>query len=144
MKANKQQNEKMKAYILSCIDTSLYPEMNIDKMSDLEKLNFVWGLYQDQACYPQNLKRIPNEQARFADWLQGLPSSFNIDFENYEILRIGREFGFLPDQTSQEVENQKRLFKRIEKKEDDFLAQWWGRIYVYFNGMRRELTKKAK
>ena len=33
--------------------------------------------------------------AKDANWLMGLPSCFNIDFENYRILEIAKEWGSL-------------------------------------------------
>ena len=48
-----------------------------------------------------------------ADHLMGLPSYLNIDYENYKILEIGKEWGY--DLSS-------------EQKEDVFLSLWFSRM----------------
>lgn len=45
-------------------------------------------------------------------YLQGLPSGFNIDFENYRILEIAKEWGTLLDTDN-------------EKKQNTILDNWW-------------------
>ncbi len=41
------------------------------------------------------LKDTQNHQERFRQWIMGLPSTFNIDFENYRIIEIAKEWGAL-------------------------------------------------
>lgn len=135
MKQTKEQNQKIRIYILDAIDLSGYNEYKDSQLSEKERVKAVWAIFKKEYCYPENLRYYGNEQKTFENWLMGLPSCFNIDFENYHILRLGREWGLLPSQTSQSVESDEKLFKMIERKEDQFLANWWARIYMNFRAI---------
>lgn len=74
---------KINPYLLSAIDGEGYGKTF---GTAAEKLQFVADCFKSEYCYPENLIRYPNHQDRFAQWLMGLPSSYNIDFENYRIL----------------------------------------------------------
>ena len=90
-------------YILDCIDTD-------EPMTDVEKLQYLADYFIESACYPYNLKRIPNHQARLADWLMGLP--IGIDFEHYRIIQLAKEWQTIPQDAS-------------EKLEDKVIANWF-------------------
>lgn len=93
-------------YILDCIDTE-------EPLTDLEKLEYIADYFVESACYPFNLRRIPNTQKRLADWLIGLP--INIDYENYRIIEIAKEWQTIPLDAS-------------EKLEDKVIENWWNFI----------------
>ena len=86
-------NEKVFSYILSCIDCSGY---NITADSDKDKLQFVADCFKKEYLFPDNLKRYGNYQKVFENWLMGLPSCFNVDYENYIIIQIAKKWGVLP------------------------------------------------
>ena len=50
-----------------------------------------------------------------SEWIQGLPSTFNIDFYNYKIIEVAKTFGNLPEQLS-------------EKEEDKVISNWFSFI----------------
>jgi hypothetical protein len=61
------------------------------------------------------------EQEAFSEWIMGLPSSFNIDFENYKILELARKWGSIkPELTG----------KTLERREDLILSNWFNFITV--------------
>jgi len=53
--------------------------------------------FDSAANYPSNLKKLPNHQERFIDWLKGLPSGLNFALYNGEILELGKKSGYLTD-----------------------------------------------
>ena len=79
-------------YIIAAIDGSGYDkELSTDK----EKLQFVAECYKKEYSFRENLIRYKTHQNCFANWLMGLPSSFNVDFENYRIIELAKEWGSL-------------------------------------------------
>lgn len=91
--ATKTKNQTISEYILSCIDSVGYGKVTA---TENEKLQFLADTFKDEYCYPENLKRYGSKQAVFTQWIMGLPSSFNIEFENVDILSLGRRLGLLP------------------------------------------------
>ena len=67
-----------------------------------EKLQFLKGTFKDE--YGWAISRM-GEQNAFKEWLQGLPSSFNIPFENYKIIEIAKKSGSLPKNATQNQED---------------------------------------
>lgn len=108
----KQFNDLVNAYILGAIDSSGYGK---ELTTDTEKLQFVMDCYQSEYAYPQNLQRYKTHQNCFANWLQGLPSSFNIDYENYRIIEIAKQWGSIPQNAD-------------DRQEDKILNNWWNFI----------------
>ena len=99
-------------YIFDCIDFSDY---DINPETEKEQLQEVFNEFNRVAVYPNNLKRFGNYQLMFADYLMGLPSNFNVDFENYKILKIAKKWGSIPEEAT-------------EKQEDKILSNWWNFI----------------
>lgn len=103
---------KINPYLMDAISTEGY-----DKIieTDKNKLQHVADCFKSEYCHPENMRRYPNHQNRFAEWLKGLPSCYNIDFENYRILELAQEWGSLsPDAT--------------EKQQDKILENWFNFI----------------
>lgn len=99
-------------YILSCIDPESY---GVTATTPLELINFAVETFEKEYWHEYNQKYYGKKQNCFANWLMGLPSSINIDFENFVIDELGKEFGLL-DQKS---------------KESDFAkwrASWFNRV----------------
>lgn len=86
-------NGKQYAYILDAI----VPE-NVDKdsdgMSDKDKVVVLLEEFNQCANYPYNKKVFRNIVDRFANWAQGLPSVFNIAFEDENIIKTGKSWGY--------------------------------------------------
>ena len=99
-------------YILNAIDGEGYGKvLNTDK----EKLQFLVDTFNHEYSFPDNLKRYPNNQERLNNWIQGLPSSFNIDFNHDNIIKVSKELNLLPiDATS--------------KQEDKIITNWFNLI----------------
>jgi len=106
-------NKAIKEYILNAIDSEGY---NVTAETEKEKLHFLFDTFKKEYCYKENLAYYRSVQNTFENWLKGLPSCFNIDFENYRIIEIGKEWGFLRQDAD-------------DREEDNFLSQWWGKIF---------------
>ena len=108
----KQKNEIVNNYILDAISREGY-----DKVisTDTEKLQFLADNFKSEYSFPDSIKRYGSYQETFRQWLMGLPSSFNIDFENYRIIEIAKEWGDLPA-------------KANDKQEDKIIDNWFNYI----------------
>lgn len=77
-------------YLFDCIDTEQIGENATDK----EKVNFVFKTFEDEYGNPYNKRIYPNECERLAQYLRGLPSCVNVAFADYDIIQIGKSWGF--------------------------------------------------
>ncbi len=110
-------------YVFSLINLEGYETMGYDNMTRKDILS-EWGkiIYSEVYAHPNK-----TNQESIGEWLQGLPSSFNLEFMNYKILELIRSWGYLLD---------------TEKKEDSVLENYWlnmaGLIIQLFdaNGLR--------
>jgi len=110
--ANKQVAAKINAYILNAIDGEGYertPE------TDQQKLLFLATTFKSEYCYPDNFRRFKTVQEVLRQWAMGAPSSFNIDYTNYDILKAAQSFGNLPETMS-------------EKEEEKIILNWFNFI----------------
>ena len=109
MSKSSELDQTVKKYILNAIDPD-YCEAehgNIPELIEgLKKTFYIEHGY--------NVDRI-GEQAAFAEWLQGLPSAINIDFQNSDILELAVEWGSIPENAT-------------ESQEDKILENWWNFI----------------
>ena len=105
-------NHPVYRYMIDCIDT----DGNTQIAFDATKLAYVMSRFKTE--YDHEIKRKGVHKA-FTDWLMGLPSCFNIDFENYKILEIAQLWGSLPE-------------KATEAQEDKIIANWFNFITVKF------------
>jgi hypothetical protein len=60
-----------------------------------ECANEVYSNFKQTANYPYNLHRLPNEQARFSDWMAGLP--YNFEVYTYKIEEFLNSLGINPE-----------------------------------------------
>lgn len=80
---------KVQNYILDCIDVE-----EIDNPTIQEKLQYIADCFEIEKFnpYKEQYKKLwnvgVNKQALFIDWLQGLPSSINLDFSTYDIKQL--------------------------------------------------------
>lgn len=113
MPTTKQLNALVFAYILNCIDGEGYGKQ---LTTDTEKFQFLADTFKSEYAHPEILRRNGGSYLRtFIEWMRGLPSCFNVDFENYHILEIARQWGTLAPDAS-------------ESKEDKILDNWWNFI----------------
>lgn len=87
--------------------------------SNVEKLHSVLISFNSEYNHDYNKRYIPNLQNRFGEWLAGLPTAINIDFENYKILELAKNWDSLP-------------INATEKQEDKILCNWFAFISVKF------------
>lgn len=92
-------NSQVNMYILNAIDSEGY---DIKTTTAKEKLQFLADTFKNE--YGYNIKRIGYQRA-MAEWISGLPSSFNIDFENWKILELAKEWGSLPKNPTEKQED---------------------------------------
>ena len=97
---------------MNCISRNLKQEYNLEKEpeTDKEKLQFVFDCFKSEVSF--NIARVGKFEA-FTDWLRGLPSGLgNLDFSNYQILRIAVDWESLPKNAT-------------EKQQDKILDNWF-------------------
>lgn len=132
-KTKKELAEIQKQYILGAICLEGYDKYS-DAKTDLEKLQAVWDIFNSE--YGHQLPHYGNnEQRTFANWLMGLPSCLNIDYENYRIIEIGREWQILKPHS-------------LPFHENRFISGWFNRIYmlykrVFYQAQRNSVIKKT-
>lgn len=94
-------------YVLDCInndeETLTTPE---------EKLNYFKECFDAEYNSPHERRTYPNLQKRIEQYLRGLPGCCKIEFWDYDIIQIGKSWGYC----------------RTERKAAEFAERWWGRI----------------
>ena len=85
-------------YILNAIDGEGYGKV---LNTNAEKLQFLADRYKSEYSFPYNLRRYGSHQICFQNWIMGLPSCFNVDFENYRIVEIAKEWNDLNEQSTE-------------------------------------------
>lgn len=114
--SNKRQALKnhINEYIISHIEADGY-DIPLDSLITTEgKLRFLYNTFL--AEYGWAIERY-GEQKAFREWLQGLPSSLNIEFTNYNILQLARQWGSLS-------------LDATERQERKILNNYWNFITV--------------
>lgn len=79
-------------YILGCIEHDGTTE---------EKLKEVLKYFNEEHNHEYNKKRYNNLQERFAEWLKGAPSSIEIDHWNDDIIKLGKDWGSIPQEATE-------------------------------------------
>jgi len=95
-------------YILDSIDGTEY---DIKTETPTEKLQFLFDCFEVEFNYKNNQLRYPNFQNRFANWLQGLPSSISIPHQYNKILELSK--------------NLLEVDTLSEKLEDQIIKNYW-------------------
>lgn len=111
-------------YILDAIDPTSY---EVTAESDIEKMEFLRDTFYKE--YGWCAERIGKPKA-FKEWIQGLPTAFNIAFMNCEIIQLNIQWGRLSESPT-------------EKEEDKALAQYWDFIQIRVFELYRKLTDKG-
>ena len=82
-------------YILGCIE---------HEGTNEEKLKEVLNAFNSEFNFEQNKRRYPNLQTRFAEWLQGAPSLFEIEYWNEGIIKLAKEWQSIPQDATEKQE----------------------------------------
>ena len=106
-----EQNKFYENYIIDAIDSDAY---DVKTTTKKEKLQFLKDTFRSE--YGFAISRMGEVNA-FKEWIQGLPSVFNIPFQNYEILQLAKKSGSLPQNAT-------------EKQEDRVLDNYWNFMAV--------------
>jgi len=128
MRTTKETKQSIQKYVLDCINSENY---GIETNTDKEKLQFLVDTFTNEYAYPQNIKRYGTIQNTFVEWMKGLPSSFNIDFENYRLIELGKEWNFINDKSS-------------EKEIDKYMERYWSGIYMALVALLRKHSIEIK
>ena len=81
----------IQTYLIDAVKTEDLLWKLHDAITDAEKIAFVMACYNSEFNHAYNVKRYPNEQIRFANWLSGLPSVLDIPFYPSSILELSKE-----------------------------------------------------
>lgn len=82
----KKYQENFKNYFLEVIKSQDLPE---DIKTDKEKVNFIFERFNSEYNHANNIRRQPNFQMRFAEWLQGL--AINLPYNYNDILELAKK-----------------------------------------------------
>lgn len=113
-------------YILDSIDGDGY---GVQLATDKQKIDFVYNTFSSE--YAHQIKYYGNNERRaFREYLAGLPSCINIEFRNYYILEMAKQWGAIPENAT-------------ERQEDKILANWFNYIATLFFQLREKLIHQA-
>jgi len=65
-------------------------DMECEGMNDSDKAAYLWARFESEYNYADNRKRIPNLQARVAEWLSGL--AIGIAYTNADIVTLAEQW----------------------------------------------------
>ena len=117
MSKSSELDKTAKLYILDCIDSE---DESLTTIA--EKIAYCESRFNSEAGW--NIDRI-GRQAACTEWLQGL--AINIEFSNYEILKLAKQWGSIPNDAT-------------ERQEDKILDNYWNfmsaKLCQLFDGYR--------
>ena len=97
----KKYQENFKNYFLEVIKSQDLPE---DIKTDKEKVNFIFERFNSEYNPANNIRRQPNFQLRFAEWLQGL--AINLPYNYNDILELAKKL-----LETDQLKNENRIIK---------------------------------
>lgn len=94
------------------------------EVEDTTKARLQWTVetFRSEFVYPENVRRYGSEINIFREWLMGVPSAIHIDFANYRIIELSKEWGSIPQDAS-------------EKQEDKVCENWFNFISMRFHSL---------
>ena len=102
------------------------------ELTDKQKIDFVFNTFMSEYKYSINnglsIRKV-GIQTIFADYLAGLPSCINIEFRNFYILEMAKQWGSIPENAT-------------EKQEDKILSNWFAYIATNFFQLKNKLATK--
>lgn len=91
-------------YIMQCID--LEPYIGEHNLSDAEQLQELFNTFKSEYLYEENLKRYGTPVRCFQEWIAGLPTVFNVDYQNFDVWNKAVQLEILkPEPTDRQIEN---------------------------------------
>lgn len=100
-------NGKMYAYILDSISSD---DADVESMSDKERIEFALDAFYDEVY--KNDRRRTSTLEKLTYWISGLCSTVNVAFTNYDIAKVGTEWGYC----------------RTDARTSQFVRTWFERI----------------
>ena len=97
-------NESMRAHVLDCVTDEFGENFPTFEQARDE----LASEFARVADYPHNLKRFPNNQERFHDYLMGIP--FGFEFENWKIAEFLNGLGINSEGKEFDPEKSARLY----------------------------------
>lgn len=82
-------NGKMYAYILDSISSD---EVDVESMSDKERIEFALDTFYVEK-FKDDRRRMSAHEL-LTEWIGGLCSTVNVAFTNYDIAKVGTEWGY--------------------------------------------------
>ena len=108
-------------YIVNCITSE-----DVILATQKDKVNHAYNRFIDEIWNWHKAQKNANMQDSFADWLSGLP--LDVDFENYRIIELAKEWGALPENST-------------ERQEDKIIANWFRFIACRFLQLHARINK---
>lgn len=93
-------------YIFECIDFSEYEKQPIDKR---EQLVYLLEICEREKFY----NKYKSQKAKFIDWCYGLPQAFRMDYQQFKVLELCKEFNL-----------------NLPKNEYELFDFWYGILYT--------------
>lgn len=100
-------NGKMYAYILDSISSD---EVDVESMSDKERIEFALDMFYVEKF--EGDRRRMSAPELLTEWIGGLCSTVNVAFTNYDIAKVGTEWGYC----------------RTDARTSQFVHTWFERI----------------
>ena len=100
-------NGKMYAYILDSISSD---DADVESMSDKERIEFALDTFYTEKF--KDDRRRMSALDLLTEWIAGLCSTVNVAFTNYDIAKVGTEWGYC----------------RTDSRTSQFVRTWFERI----------------
>ena len=118
----------VRAYIMACVpDVQTIAAEYGQTIEDTDKARVNWVADTFNRDYRHAVKHYGKQRA-FSEWLQGLPSAIHIDFMNYRIIELAKQWGSLPADDT-------------EWQEDKIISNWFNFILFKFWQLHTSLNK---
>lgn len=115
-------------YILDSIAPDVHEEKEFK--SDYDKIMFINQVFESDFWDTHAVFFKNDRKLTFSEWLSGLPSSLDIEFESYRIVEYGIEWGCLPENPT-------------EDQEDNWIEGWYKLMADHFFLLLDDIKKKA-
>lgn len=84
---------KWYSYVLDSIDeSSTASDLDLTFEDDRSRIKFFLEQFNEEYNYDYNKQSYPSLRLRISEYLQGLPSSINIHYTYYDIIRLTKEW----------------------------------------------------
>ena len=84
---------KWYSYVLDSIDeSSAASDLDLTFEDDRSRIKFFLEQFNEEYNYDYNKQSYPTLRLRISEYLQGLPSSINIHYTYYDIIRLTKEW----------------------------------------------------